>query len=97
MPVILKELNEKGYEIGVASRTSEIQGAYQLLKLFGWEKYIKYTEIYPGCKVKHFAKWVPYTLLFENTEDAEFCTTLWFLQLGSYPSKIYNISPFLLF
>ncbi|XP_043286517.1 magnesium-dependent phosphatase 1-like [Venturia canescens] len=56
VPQILKQLNEEGYEIGIASRTSEIKGAHQLLQLFEWEKYIKYKEIYPGCKVKHFSK-----------------------------------------
>lgn len=40
--------------MGVASRTSEIQGANQLLDLFEWNKYFKYKEIYPGCKKKHF-------------------------------------------
>ncbi|XP_033221553.1 magnesium-dependent phosphatase 1-like isoform X2 [Belonocnema kinseyi] len=55
-PEILKNLVDEGYEIGVASRTSEIKGANQLLNLFGWEKYIKYKEIYPGSKTTHFAK-----------------------------------------
>ena len=56
VPEVLKSLNDKGYEIGIASRTSETRGANQLLKLFGWDKYIKYTQIYPGCKVKHFTR-----------------------------------------
>ncbi|XP_003703091.1 magnesium-dependent phosphatase 1 [Megachile rotundata] len=55
VPDILKRLSEE-YELGVASRTSEIQGANQLLKLFNWDKYFKYKEIYPGCKVSHFSK-----------------------------------------
>ncbi|XP_058790710.1 magnesium-dependent phosphatase 1-like [Phymastichus coffea] len=53
---ILKKLSQEGYEIGIASRTSEIKGAKQLLDLFGWNKYIKYTEIYPGSKTTHFSK-----------------------------------------
>ncbi|XP_053972040.1 magnesium-dependent phosphatase 1-like [Hylaeus volcanicus] len=56
VPDILKRLSDKGYELGVASRTSEIEGAKQLLKLFNWESYFKYKEIYPGSKVTHFSK-----------------------------------------
>lgn len=54
VPDILKQLSEKGYELGIASRTSEISGAKQLLDLFGWKKYFKYIEIFPGNKVTHF-------------------------------------------
>lgn len=46
----------KKCEIAVASRTSYPQGAESLLKLFGMDKYINYKEIYPGCKLTHFAK-----------------------------------------
>ncbi|KOC67394.1 Magnesium-dependent phosphatase 1 [Habropoda laboriosa] len=56
VPEVLKHLSEEGYELGVASRTSEIQGAKQLLNLFNWEKYFKYKEIYPGSKLTHFSK-----------------------------------------
>lgn len=56
VPVILDKLSKEGYELGVASRTSEIEGAKQLLSLLDWEKYFKYKEIYPGCKVTHFSK-----------------------------------------
>ncbi|XP_060832597.1 magnesium-dependent phosphatase 1-like [Bombus pascuorum] len=56
VPDVLKHLYDEGYELGVASRTSEIQGAKQLLNLFDWNKYLKYKEIYPGCKVTHFSK-----------------------------------------
>lgn len=56
VPDVLKYLHEEGYELGVASRTSEIQGAKQLLNLFNWNKYFKYKEIYPGCKINHFSK-----------------------------------------
>ncbi|XP_034950883.1 magnesium-dependent phosphatase 1-like [Chelonus insularis] len=56
VPNLLKKLFENGFQIGVASRTSEIQGANQLIELFGWTKYITYREIYPGKKTTHFQK-----------------------------------------
>lgn len=56
VPEVLKNLKEQGYEIGVASRTSEIKGAQQLIELFGWDKYFTYKEIFPGSKVTHFNK-----------------------------------------
>lgn len=46
----------KKCDIAVASRTSYPQGAESLLNLFGFDKYIKYREIYPGCKQTHFLK-----------------------------------------
>ncbi|ENN75585.1 hypothetical protein YQE_07928, partial [Dendroctonus ponderosae] len=54
VPEILKNLQNQGYELGIASRTSEIQGAKQLLNLLGWDKYFTYWEIFPGSKVTHF-------------------------------------------
>ncbi|XP_012341063.1 magnesium-dependent phosphatase 1-like [Apis florea] len=56
VPDILKYLYEEGYELGIASRTSEIQGAKQLLNLFNWDNYFKYKEIYPGSKITHFSR-----------------------------------------
>ncbi|XP_023703382.1 magnesium-dependent phosphatase 1 [Cryptotermes secundus] len=54
VPKVLDKLQRDGYELGVASRTGEIDGANQLLELFEWNRYFKYKEIYPGCKVTHF-------------------------------------------
>jgi magnesium-dependent phosphatase 1 len=54
VPKVLDKLQRDGYELGVASRTGEIDGANQLLELFNWNSYFKYKEIYPGCKVTHF-------------------------------------------
>lgn len=56
VPSVLKKLNDEDYEMGVASRTGEIDGAYELLDMLGWDKYFKYKEIYPGSKVTHFNK-----------------------------------------
>ncbi|XP_019873486.1 magnesium-dependent phosphatase 1 [Aethina tumida] len=54
VPEVLKKLHEEGFELGIASRTSEIRGANQLVQLFGWDKYFKYKEIFPGSKTTHF-------------------------------------------
>lgn len=51
---ILVELKESGCELGVASRTPEIKGARRLIETLGWDKYIPFKEIYPGCKTTHF-------------------------------------------
>nr|CAD7394900.1 unnamed protein product [Timema cristinae] len=56
VPEVLKKLANDGFILAVASRTSEIKGANQLLKLFDWDQYFKYKEIYPGSKVTHFNK-----------------------------------------
>lgn len=57
VPGILDELHNEGYQLAVASRTSEIKGAFALVELFGWDKYFQYKEIYPGSKVTHFDRW----------------------------------------
>ncbi|XP_073973132.1 magnesium-dependent phosphatase 1-like isoform X1 [Rhodnius prolixus] len=61
VPQVLQKLTEMNVPIGVASRTSEIQGAEQLCELFDWNKYFKYKEIYPGSKVAHFNQFKKYT------------------------------------
>jgi len=58
VPDVLSTLHSWGVPLAVASRTSEIEGANQLVDLFGWEKYFTYKEIYPGSKTKHFQKFV---------------------------------------
>ena len=56
VPDVLQWLHEEGFLVAAASRTGEIRGAQQLVKLFGWEKFFKYSEIYPGCKKRHFSR-----------------------------------------
>lgn len=56
VPSILDKLYKEGYQLGVASRTSCTQEARDLVKLFDWEKYFNYMEIYPGSKLTHFKK-----------------------------------------
>lgn len=56
VPKVLDSLHKSGYELAVASRTGEINAANQLLELFDWNRYFKYKEIYPGCKVTHFTQ-----------------------------------------
>jgi len=55
-PTILKYLKENNIGISVASRTGEIDGAEQLIQLFGWNKYFQNKQIYPGSKDKHIKK-----------------------------------------
>jgi len=56
VPEVLEKLHKLGYKLGIASRTTEIEGANELLNLFNWKKYFDYIEIYPGCKIKHLQK-----------------------------------------
>lgn len=56
VPIILKYLWDNNIPISVASRTAQINGANQLLKLFGWNKYFRTKQIYPGIKELHLTK-----------------------------------------
>ncbi|CAK9301573.1 unnamed protein product [Gordionus sp. m RMFG-2023] len=56
VPEILENLSKDGYTLAAASRTTIPAYAEQMLKLYDWNKYFKYKEIYPSCKVKHFEK-----------------------------------------
>lgn len=56
---IFNKLKEEGYELGIASRTGEIDGAKSLMNLFGWMPYFenKNIQIFPGDKKTHFQKY----------------------------------------
>ena len=40
------------------SRTSATEEATELIRLFDWDKYFKYRQIYPGKKTTHFSRYV---------------------------------------
>jgi len=54
VPKVLQRLSSDGIELGVASRTEYPEGAFSLIKLFDWNQYFKYKEIYPVSKLTHF-------------------------------------------
>ncbi|KAJ7313163.1 hypothetical protein JRQ81_004437 [Phrynocephalus forsythii] len=56
VPAVLERLHSAGIPMAAASRTGEVQGANQLLDLFGLSRFFRYTEIYPGSKVTHFQR-----------------------------------------
>ncbi|EUB61269.1 Magnesium-dependent phosphatase 1 [Echinococcus granulosus] len=52
---VLRRIKEEpDVKLGVASMTSSPRVGHKLIKLFGWDKYFDYVEIYPVSKVKHF-------------------------------------------
>lgn len=55
-PKIYELLRKNDIKIAVASRTKYPTGAYRLIELFDWQKYIDYYQIYPGKKIKHFER-----------------------------------------
>ncbi|KAI0228807.1 Magnesium-dependent phosphatase 1 [Lamellibrachia satsuma] len=72
---ILQELHSEGYKLALASRTSYTREAKDLVRLFGWDRYVTYSEIYPGSKIAHFNKFhaqsrIPYNqMLFFDDEQ----------------------------
>lgn len=56
VPNVLSTLKSLGYKMAIASRTSAIQDANDLIEKFGWSSYFDYKQIYPGCKKTHFSE-----------------------------------------
>ncbi|XP_041376449.1 magnesium-dependent phosphatase 1-like isoform X2 [Gigantopelta aegis] len=56
VPQILEKLHAEGYVMAVASRTSCIEEANELVELLQWNRYFTYKEIYPSAKTTHFEK-----------------------------------------
>lgn len=71
VPRVLHWLHSEGFTLAAVSRIGEVDGANQLLKLFDWDKYFTYKEIYPGCKIKHFER-------IKTKSGAEFNEMLFF-------------------
>ena len=55
-PKVLQHLKSLNVPVAVASRSKYPSGAYALLELLKMNQYIKYFEIYPGPKTKHFGR-----------------------------------------
>ncbi|RUS84945.1 hypothetical protein EGW08_007307 [Elysia chlorotica] len=56
VPGILSQLHGEGIYLGIASRTSMPAEASDLTRLFNWDQFFHYRQIYPGCKITHFKK-----------------------------------------
>ncbi|KAJ6219602.1 hypothetical protein RDWZM_005414 [Blomia tropicalis] len=53
---VLKHLHSLNIPVAVASRTKYPSGAYSVLEKLKLDQYIRYFEIYPGQKMKHFSR-----------------------------------------
>lgn len=68
---LLQRLHNEGYKIGIASEAFYKDECAKLVRLFGWEEFIDYEEIYPGSKIFHFIK-------IKKSSGVEFCDMLYF-------------------
>ncbi|XP_066903956.1 magnesium-dependent phosphatase 1 isoform X3 [Halyomorpha halys] len=53
---VLNSLKKYGFPLSIASRITDISGAYQLLNLFNLNGYFDHLEIYPTEKTLHFCR-----------------------------------------
>ncbi|KAM7539090.1 hypothetical protein Aperf_G00000051868 [Anoplocephala perfoliata] len=52
---VLKRISEEpGVKLAAASATDSPSLGREFIRLFGWDKYFDYLEIYPTAKTKHF-------------------------------------------
>lgn len=58
VPKVLEYLYKHKVSMSVASRTTELDGAEQLIELFGWNKYFQNKQIYSGSKITHINRQV---------------------------------------
>lgn len=65
VPKVLKKLHDEGYILAAVSRTSDPEGANQLLDLLDWDHFFAYKEIYPGRKTTHFQRYVILYVFYE--------------------------------
>lgn len=56
VPDVLQNLHSKGFRLGIASRTSCGSEANDLTRLFDWDRFFHFRQIYPGSKTTHFLK-----------------------------------------
>ncbi|CAL1538651.1 unnamed protein product [Lymnaea stagnalis] len=56
VPDILSHLHRSGFQLAIASRTSAVDEASSLTRLFNWDQFFQYRQIYPGSKITHFKK-----------------------------------------
>ncbi|XP_031564087.1 magnesium-dependent phosphatase 1-like [Actinia tenebrosa] len=55
---ILEWLENKSVKLALASRTHAPAAGKELIQILDIEKFFHYKEIYPGCKVNHFQKFM---------------------------------------
>ncbi|XP_071522551.1 magnesium-dependent phosphatase 1-like [Panulirus ornatus] len=56
VPKVLQKLHSEGCILAAVSRTTDPEGANQLLELWDWDRFFTYKEIYPGRKTTHFQR-----------------------------------------
>jgi len=78
----LKRLWENNIGISVASRTGEIDGAEQLINLFGWNKYFTNKQIYPGSKDTHINRQVHRTWVILLQHKYSYIVNVCFIRIS---------------